>query len=61
MSSPRSRRGESPFPRMFLRGMSLNRPSTSSQEEHSGSPLDPIGAKPMDEDPLNEAFVLSLL
>jgi hypothetical protein len=23
--------------------------------------LDPIGAKPKDEDPLNEAFVLSLL
>jgi hypothetical protein len=33
----------------------------SSQEEPSGAPSDPTGAEPMDEDPSNEAFVLSLL
>jgi hypothetical protein len=33
----------------------------SSQEEPSGAPSNPTGAEPMDEDPLNEAFVLSLL
>jgi hypothetical protein len=33
----------------------------SSQEEPSGAPSNPAGAKPMDEDPSNEAFVLSLL
>jgi ribonuclease HI len=33
----------------------------SSQEEPSGAPLDPTGAEPMDEDPSNEAFVLSLI
>jgi ribonuclease HI len=35
--------------------------SPSSQEEPSGAPSDLAGAKPMDEDPSNEAFVLSLL
>jgi ribonuclease HI len=33
----------------------------SSQEEPSGAPPNPTGAEPMDEDPSNEAFVLSLL
>jgi ribonuclease HI len=33
----------------------------SSQEEPSGAPSNLVGAKPMDEDPSNEAFVLSLL
>jgi ribonuclease HI len=33
----------------------------SSQEEPSGAPSDLAGAEPMDEDPSNEAFVLSLL
>jgi ribonuclease HI len=33
----------------------------SSYEESSGAPSSPIGAKPMDEDPSNEAYVLSLL
>jgi hypothetical protein len=33
----------------------------SNQEEPSGSPSNPVGAEPMDEDPSNEAFVLSLL
>jgi ribonuclease HI len=33
----------------------------SSQEEPSGAPSNPTGAEPMDEDPSNEAFVLSLL
>jgi ribonuclease HI len=35
--------------------------STSSQEEPSGAPSNPAGAEPMDEDPSNEVFVLSLL
>jgi ribonuclease HI/transposase InsO family protein len=33
----------------------------SSYEESSGAPSSPIGAEPMDEDPSNEAYVLSLL
>jgi ribonuclease HI len=33
----------------------------SSQEEPSGAPSNPTGAEPMDEDPSNEVFVLSLL
>jgi hypothetical protein len=33
----------------------------SSQEEPSGAPSNPAGAEPMDENPSNEAFVLSLL
>jgi ribonuclease HI len=41
---------------------SVNLESTpSSQEEPSGAPSNPAGAEPMDEDPSNEAFVLSLL
>jgi hypothetical protein len=36
-------------------------PSPSSQEESSGAPSNPAGAEPMDEDPSNEAFILSLL
>jgi ribonuclease HI len=36
-------------------------PTPSSQEEPSGAPSNPAGAEPMDEDPSNEAFVLSLL
>jgi ribonuclease HI len=36
-------------------------PPPSSQEEPSGAPSDPTGVEPMDEDPSNEAFVLSLL
>jgi hypothetical protein len=36
-------------------------PTPSSQEEPSGAPSNPIGVEPMDEDPSNEAFVLSLL
>jgi hypothetical protein len=35
--------------------------SPSGQEVSSGAPLNPVGAEPMDEDPSNEAFVLSLL
>jgi ribonuclease HI len=35
--------------------------SPSSQEEPSVAPSNPAGAEPMDEDPSNEAFVLSLL
>jgi ribonuclease HI len=33
----------------------------SNQEEPSGAPSNPAGTEPMDEDPSNEAFVLSLL
>jgi probable phosphoglycerate mutase len=33
----------------------------SSQEEPSGAPSNPTGAESMEEDPSNEAFVLSLL
>jgi hypothetical protein len=33
----------------------------SSQEEPSGPPSSPTGAEPMDEDPSNEVYVLSLL
>jgi ribonuclease HI/transposase InsO family protein len=36
-------------------------PHPSSREEPSGAPSSPIGAEPMDEDPSNEAYVLSLL
>jgi ribonuclease HI len=35
--------------------------SPSSRKEHSGAPSSPTGAEPMDEDPSNEACVLSLL
>jgi ribonuclease HI len=34
---------------------------SSNQEEPSGAPSNPVGAKPLDEDPSNELFVLSLL
>jgi ribonuclease HI len=36
-------------------------PHPSSHAEPSGAPLGPAGAEPMDEDPSNEAYVLSLL
>jgi hypothetical protein len=36
-------------------------PHPSNHTEPSGAPLNPAGAEPMDEDPLNEAYVLSLL
>jgi hypothetical protein len=36
-------------------------PCPSSREESSGAPSSLIGAEPMDEDPMNEAYVLSLL
>jgi hypothetical protein len=36
-------------------------PHPSSHAEPSGAPSNPAGAEPMDEDPLNEAYVLSLL
>jgi ribonuclease HI len=36
-------------------------PNPSSHEESSGAPSSPTGAEPMDEDPSNEAYVLSLL
>jgi hypothetical protein len=52
-------------PNVFVRDVarpSVNlEPTPSSLEEPSGAPSDPTGAEPMDEDPSNEAFVLSLL
>jgi ribonuclease HI len=52
-------------PNVFMRDVakpSVNLGSApSNQEEPSGSPSNPVGAEPMDEDPSNEAFVLSLL
>jgi hypothetical protein len=51
-------------PNVFVRDVA--RPSVnldvnpSSQEEPSGAPSNPTGAEPMDEDPSNEAYVLSL-
>jgi hypothetical protein len=52
-------------PNVFARdvpSLSVNLESTpSSQEEPSGAPSNPTGMEPMDEDPSNEAFVLSLL
>jgi hypothetical protein len=52
-------------PNVFARDVSrssVNLESTpSSQEEPSGDPSDPTGVEPMDKDPSNEAFVLSLL
>jgi ribonuclease HI len=52
-------------PNVFARDVakpSVNlEPTTSNQEEPSGAPSNPAGAEPMDEDPSNEAFVLSLL
>jgi hypothetical protein len=49
------------FARDVARPSVILEPTPSSQEEPSVAPLDPTGAEPMDEDPSNEAFVLSLL
>jgi ribonuclease HI len=52
-------------PNVFTRDVaqpSVNlEPHPSSCEEPSGAPSTPSGAEPMDEDPSNEAYVLSLL
>jgi ribonuclease HI len=52
-------------PNVFARDIaqpSVNlEPHTSSCEEPSGAPSSPAGAEPMDEDPSNETYVLSLL
>jgi ribonuclease HI len=52
-------------PNLFARDVSnpsVNlEPNPSSHEEPSGAPSSPTGAEPMDEDPSNEAYVLSLL
>jgi ribonuclease HI len=52
-------------PNVFARDVtqpSVNlEPCPSSYEEPSGAPSRPIGTEPMDEDPSNEAYVLSLL
>jgi hypothetical protein len=37
------------------------KPHPSSHDEPSGATSNPVGAEPMDEDPSNEAYVLSLL
>jgi ribonuclease HI len=52
-------------PNVFARDVSKSsvnlEPAPLNREEPSGAPSDPTGAEPMDEDPSNEAFVLSLL
>jgi hypothetical protein len=52
-------------PNVFTRDISkpsVNLESApSNREEPSGAPSDPTGAEPLDEDPSNEAFILSLL
>jgi ribonuclease HI len=52
-------------PNVFTRDIawpSVNlEPHPSSCEEPSGAPSSPAGAEPMDEDPSNEAYVLSML
>jgi ribonuclease HI len=52
-------------PNVFARDVaqpSVNlEPCPSSHEEPLGAPSSPTGAEPMDEDPSNEAYVLSLL
>jgi hypothetical protein len=51
-------------PNVFARDVarpSINLEPTPSNQEEPGAPSDPTGAEPMDEDPSNEAFVLSLL
>jgi ribonuclease HI len=52
-------------PNVFTRDIakpSVNlEPTSSNQEEPSGAPSNPAGAEPMNEDPFNKAFVLSLL
>jgi ribonuclease HI len=52
-------------PNVFARDIaqpSVNlEPCPSNREEPSGAPSSPKGAEPMDEDPSNEAYVLSLL
>jgi hypothetical protein len=52
-------------PNVFARDVarpSVNlKPTPSSQEEPSRAPSDPTGVEPMNEDPSNKVFVLSLL
>jgi hypothetical protein len=52
-------------PNVFARDVSQPsvtlEPQPSNCTEPSGAPSNPAGVEPMDEDPLNEAFILSLL
>jgi hypothetical protein len=52
-------------PNVFARDIALPsvtlEPHPSSHAEPSGAPSNPAGAEPMDEEPSNEAYVLSLL
>jgi ribonuclease HI/transposase InsO family protein len=52
-------------PNVFARDIAqpsvVFKPHPSSHTEPSGAPSNPAGAEPMDEDPSNEAYVLSLL
>jgi hypothetical protein len=52
-------------PNVFARDIAqpsvIFEPHPSSHAEPSGAPSNPTGAEPMDEDPSNEAYVLSLL
>jgi ribonuclease HI len=49
------------FTRDVVKPSVNHEPSPSSQEEPSGAPSNPAGAEPMNEDPSDEAYVLSLL
>jgi probable phosphoglycerate mutase len=49
------------FARDVARPSVVFEPHPSSPTEPSGAPSNPAGAEPMDEDPSNEAYVLSLL
>jgi hypothetical protein len=49
------------FARDIARPSVTLEPHPSSHAEPSGAPSNPAGAEPMDEDPSNEAYVLSLL
>jgi hypothetical protein len=52
-------------PNVFVRDVAqpsvIFAPHPSSLAEPSGAPSNPAGVEPMDEDPSNEAYVLSLL
>jgi hypothetical protein len=49
------------FARDIAQPSAVLEPHPSSHAEPSGAPSNPAGAEPMDEDPSNEAYVLSLL
>jgi hypothetical protein len=48
-------------PNVFAQPSVALEPHPSNHAEPSGAPSNPAGAEPMDEDPSNEVYVLSLL